>query len=112
TGRVEGGARAEVRRLRVACDARPEQASLPVMASGEVLVNVRPLRCRTAIEAAILDGLGDVRRAHLGVAGEVGDRAGDAQNARVGACGQAKALARELEEPAAGRSQAAGTPHR
>src|SRR5262249_40665769 len=72
-------------------------------------------RAPAAVEAAILDRLGEVRRRDLVVAGQTRDRARDAEDARVGARRETESLARRLEQAAAGRrdpAEAADVPTR
>lgn len=55
-----------------------------------------------AVEAAVLNGLGDVLRADAGLAVEVGDGAGELDDAVVGAGGEAEALHGHFEQFGAG----------
>src|SRR6516162_3190575 len=80
------------------------------MASGDDLVNARRLWAGAAVEAPVLDRLGDVRGADVRLAGEVRDRACHTQVARVRACREAEALARQLEQAVTCRSETTGAP--
>ena len=55
-----------------------------------------------AVEAAVLNGLGDMLGADVGLAVEVGDGAGELYDAVVGAGGKAETLHGHLEEAGAG----------
>ena len=80
------------------------------MQAGRTFVNeLRPLL--PPIEAPILNGLGEVRRADVVGADEIGDGARDAEDARVGARRQAEPLARRFEQLPAARVDAADAAH-